>query len=121
MRALAAALVAVLLALPCRADAQEQPTDDATAAETHAAETPAAETPAAETPAAEPPAQSPAADSEPEPPTEPWPAPPQPPVYETWWFWTAIAAVVVGVTLAIVVGITTEHPRSSRAGLVLAF
>jgi len=104
MRALVAALVAVLLALPCRSNAQEQPTEDAAAAE------PAAETPAAESPAAER-----------EPATEPWPAPPQPPVYETWWFWTAIAAVVVGVTLAIVVGVTTEHPRSSRAGLVLAF
>lgn len=120
MRALAAALVAVLLALPCRADAQEQPTEDATAAEPRASE-PAAEPAVAETAAADAAAQGPAADSEPEPPTEPWPAPPQPPVYETWWFWTAIAAVVVGVTLAIVVGVTTEHPRSSRAGLVLAF
>lgn len=94
MRALVAALLAALLALPLRAEAQEQPT---------------------EAPSAEAAAEGSAA------PVEPWPAPPQPPVYETWWFWTAIAAVVVGVTLAIVVGLTTEHPRSSRAGLVLAF
>lgn len=50
-----------------------------------------------------------------------WPGVPQPPVYETWWFWTAIASVVAGVALAIFVGVTTEHPRSSRAGLVIAF
>lgn len=52
-----------------------------------------------------------------------WEAP-EPPVYETWWFWTAIGAVVLGVTLAIVVGVTTDHPRSDPPppmGLSVAF
>lgn len=51
-----------------------------------------------------------------------WPSPPRPPIYETWWFWTAIGAVVLGVTLAIVVGVTTDDPATSRrAPLVIRF
>lgn len=51
-----------------------------------------------------------------------WPEEPQPPFYATWWFWTAIGAVVLGVTLAIVVGLTTDDPVSGRrAGLIVRF
>ncbi len=50
-----------------------------------------------------------------------WLAPPQPPVYETWWFWTAIGMVALGISLSIAIGVTTDHPRSSTAGLVLGF
>lgn len=46
---------------------------------------------------------------------------PQKPFYETWWFWTAIGITVLGVTLAIVVGVTTDHPRTTRADLALSF
>lgn len=51
-----------------------------------------------------------------------WPSEPQPPFYATWWFWTAIGAVLLGVTLAIVVGLTTDDPVSGRrAGLEIRF
>ncbi len=51
-----------------------------------------------------------------------WPGEPVGPVYETWWFWTGIGAVVLGVTLALVVGLTTSDPVSGRrAGLELRF
>lgn len=52
----------------------------------------------------------------------PWPGEPQPPVYATFWFWTAIAAVALGITACIVVALTTDAPASSvRSGLVLTF
>lgn len=51
-----------------------------------------------------------------------WPDEPQAQFYATWWFWTAIGAVVLGVTLAIVFGLTTDDPVSGRrAGLELRF
>jgi hypothetical protein len=33
---------------------------------------------------------------------------PRPPFYETWWFWTAVSAVVIGIVLTVVVAVTTE-------------
>jgi hypothetical protein len=97
MRGSVALLLGALLALPCGARAQERPSEEDATTTEEAEAAPEAAAPA-------------------------WPpGVPEPPIYETWWFWTSIAAVVVGVTLAIVIGVTTDHPRSSRAGLVLAF
>ncbi len=52
-----------------------------------------------------------------------WPGEPRAPVYATWWFWTAIASAVLGITLAVVIGLTTQDPVSAgrRAGLVIHF
>jgi tetratricopeptide (TPR) repeat protein len=39
------------------------------------------------------------------------PPPPPPPVYRRWWFWSGIAALAVGVTVGLALGV-----RSSAAG-----
>lgn len=46
---------------------------------------------------------------------------PDPPVYETWWFWVAVIAAISGVTLAVIVDVTTDDPAPSTAGLTLRF
>ncbi len=61
-----------------------------------------------------------AAASDAETPTWP-PVEPQPPIYEAWWFWTAIASVVFGLTAAIVVGVTTDAPASAVRMPLLRF
>jgi hypothetical protein len=35
------------------------------------------------------------------------------PVYAQWWFWLAISTVLLGVTTAIIVDVTTDDPRPS--------
>jgi hypothetical protein len=47
----------------------------------------------------------------------PQPNEPVPPVYETWWFWTAIGAIVLGITTAIVVDLTTDDPATSMEAM----
>ncbi len=48
-------------------------------------------------------------------------APPsEPAFYETWWFWTAIGAFVLGITLAVVVDVTTDDPSPRRTSMGLA-
>lgn len=45
---------------------------------------------------------------------------PRPPIYETWWFWTAVGLVAIGTALAIFVGVTTDAPASAaRSPLAL--
>ncbi len=47
---------------------------------------------------------------------------PRPPFYETWWFWTAVSAVMVGIVLTVVVAVTTDDDVTSpttRTDLVL--
>lgn len=34
-------------------------------------------------------------------------------IWETWWFWLAITNVVLGVTVAIIVDVTTDDPAPS--------
>jgi hypothetical protein len=34
-------------------------------------------------------------------------------VYEGWWFWAAISAVVLGVVTAVIVDVTTDDPAPS--------
>lgn len=48
-----------------------------------------------------------------------WRAPERPPFYETWWFWTSVGLVTLGVTLSIVIGVTTDHPRTTTSELLL--
>ena len=43
----------------------------------------------------------------------PGPVEAEPPILESWWFWVSIAAVALGITLAIVVDVTTDDPRPS--------
>lgn len=109
----------------------EVPPDDPTAAD-DPPPTPGAE---AQLPA-EPPPSSPPAE---EPPPEAIPFVHTPddvpeeaesgPIWASWWFWAAIAAVVLGVTAAVVVDVTTDDPAPSprepvdptMMGLVLRF
>lgn len=131
--------LALLLALPCAAHAQaeaepasetEAPSETASelearseiASETEPSET-TTEIEAASETAANDAANGAASETEPLTldPTGVWPPDrPRPPVYEEWWFWTAIGVITLGVTLAIVIGVTTEHPETVRTDLVRA-
>lgn len=47
-----------------------------------------------------------------------------PPVYETWWFWTGILGVALGIAVAVIADVTTDDPaprRSTSMGLTLRF
>src|SRR5688500_2208312 len=46
-------------------------------------------------------------------------ADPGEPIYAAWWFWTGIGAVVIGITLAIVVDVTTDDPAPSDVGMTI--
>lgn len=46
---------------------------------------------------------------------------PEAPIYEGWWFWASIVAVVAGITLAVVVDVTTDDPAPATAGLRIRF
>lgn len=44
---------------------------------------------------------------------------PEQPIYEAWWFWVGIAAVVIGITLTIAIDLTTDDPASGDVGAVI--
>jgi hypothetical protein len=44
---------------------------------------------------------------------------PEAPIYEAWWFWVGIAAVVLGITLAITIDLTTDDPAPRDVGVVM--
>lgn len=53
---------------------------------------------------------------------DPWSEAPEQPAYATWWFWTAIGLVALGITVAVVVAVTTDAPASSvRSPLAVRF
>ena len=39
----------------------------------------------------------------------------EPPIYETWWFWTGILGVALGIAVAVVADVTTDDPAPRRA------
>lgn len=123
MRLFALAILAAV-ALPSTARAQDGPADVPTAADESAlAPSPSREEPARIDPhgiASETstPPEGPDAGQEP----DPWAEAPEQPAYATWWFWTAIGLVALGITVAVVVAVTTDAPASSvRSPLAVRF
>jgi hypothetical protein len=44
---------------------------------------------------------------------------PSAPIYAEWWFWVGIGAIVIGVTLAIAIDVTTDDPAPRDVGAVM--
>ena len=111
MRALLASLC--LWMVPLCAAAQATPERDEPAPES-------AERAAAAAAEAAAPAPGP---GEPEPAPRPAPGSEEAPILESFWFWGSIALVVVGITLAVIVDVTTDDPVTTTPapmGLTLA-
>lgn len=121
MRLLALAILAGV-ALPSAARAQDAPADVPAAADEPAREAPQEELARVDPRAIAPEAPVAAERSEIVPDPQPWPAAEEPPAYATWWLWTAIGIVALGITAAIVVALTTDAPVSSiRSPLAVGF